>query len=238
MQYLDFDVLEAVSVEEFNGAHPYPSWNPQGLLTEEGFHALLNNMPPLETFDGVFGKERRAGQKPHDRYSLEYRPDTEVPQPWKEFIAELCSDRYRREIARLFGARKIEFRFHWHYTPSGASVSPHCDASREHGSHLFYFNCEDDWDPAWGGQTLLLDDGGRLSYDSAPAFEEFDDIVTLDAVGNYSALLKRCDHGWHAVRAIDCPEDKLRRVFIVVVNPDSLFWKVRDRVVGKDIQRF
>ena len=53
-----------------------------------------------------------------------------------------------------------------------------------------------------------------------------------------SALMLRTDHAWHAVRPIECPEDKLRRVFIVVVNPDSLFWKVRDRVIGKKIQRF
>ncbi|MDZ7783649.1 MAG: hypothetical protein U5K56_12190 [Halioglobus sp.] len=30
----------------------------------------------------------------------------------------------------------------------------------------------------------------------------------------------------------------MRRVFIVVVNPNSLFWKVRDRIIGKSIQRF
>ena len=48
-------------------------------------------------------------------------------------------------------ARKINFRFHWHYTPNGCSVSPHTDSVREHGSQLFYFNSEDDWDPAWGG---------------------------------------------------------------------------------------
>ena len=47
----------------------------------------------------------------------------------------------------------------------------------------------------------------------------------------------RTDHAWHAVRAINCPEGALRRVFIVVVNPVSLFWKVRDRVIGKKIQR-
>ena len=48
----------------------------------------------------------------------------------------------------------------------------------------------------------------------------------------------RTDHAWHAVRPIDCPEDRLRRVFIVVVNPNKLFWKVRDRIIGKTIQRF
>jgi hypothetical protein len=138
----------------------------------------------------------------------------------------------------LLGARKPEFRFHWHYTPSGSDVSPHCDARREHGSHLFYFNSEEDWDPAWGGATLALDDGGRLDYNSAPPLEAFDNIIEFNSIGNYSALMKRTDHAWHAVRPIQCPEDRMRRIFIVVVNPDSLRWKIRDRLIGKQIQRF
>jgi hypothetical protein len=238
MNYLDFDRLRAIGTEEFNAARPYPHSNPQGLLTAEGYRALLDNMPPLSSFEQKFGYERRAGQAPHDRYSLEYTPDTEVPAPWQAFIAELCSDAYRNEIARLLDARKPEFRFHWHYTPSGADVSPHCDARREHGSHLFYFNSEEDWDPAWGGATLCLDDGGRLDYNSAPALEEFDGIFEFNSIGNYSALMKRTDHAWHAVRPIQCPPDRMRRVFIVVVNPGSLRWKIRDRIVGKNIQRF
>ncbi|MEP5764465.1 MAG: hypothetical protein ABJ308_07720 [Halieaceae bacterium] len=238
MKYIDIEKLRSLSLEDFLAIKPYPYYNSQGVLTETGFQDLLHNMPPLESFDDIFGKERRAGQAPHDRYSLEYKPDTEVPLPWKEFIGELCSDAYRNEITRLLGAKKIEFRFHWHYTPSGCDVSPHCDARREHGSHLFYFNSEEDWDPDWGGSTLVLDDGGRLSYDSAPALEEFDEVHEVQSIGNYSALMLRTDHAWHAVRPINCPEDRLRRIFIIVVNPDSLFWKVRDRIVGKQIQRF
>jgi hypothetical protein len=238
MKYLDIEKLRGLSCEEFRSIEPYPYYNTEGMLTAAGFEDLLHNMPALETFDDIFGKARRAGQAPHDRYSLEYKPDTQVPQPWKEFIGELCSDAYRREIERLLGARKVEFRFHWHYTPSGCDVSPHCDARREHGSHLFYFNSEDDWEPDWGGATLVLDDGGRLSYDSAPSLEEFDAVHEVQSIGNYSALMLRTDHAWHAVRPISCPQDRLRRIFIVVVNPDNLFWKVRDRIVGKSIQRF
>lgn len=237
MKYIDIEKLQSLGTDEFRAVKPYPFFN-QPVLTQDGFADLLENMPTLEMFDAIMGKERRAGQAPHDRYSLEYTPGMPVPKPWQAFIGELCSDAYRTEVARLFGARKIEFRFHWHYTPSGADVSPHCDARREHGSHLFYFNSEDDWDPAWGGATLALDDGGRLSYDSAPALEEFDNIIEFDSIGNSAALMLRTDHSWHAVRPIDCPDDKLRRVFIVVVNPDNLFWKVRDRIVGKTIQRF
>ena len=238
MHYLNIEKLRALSLDEFMAQKPYPFYNAEGVLTEQGYQDLLNNMPPLETFNPIMGKERRAGQAPHDRYSLEYTPETRVPRPWEEFIGELCSDDYRREIERLLGAKKVEFRFHWHYTPNGCDVSPHCDARREHGSHLFYFNSEEDWDASWGGSTLVLDDGGRLSYDSAPALEEFDSVHEMQSIGNYSALMLRTDHAWHAVRPIHCPEDKLRRIFIVVVNPDNLFWKVRDRLIGKQIQRF
>jgi hypothetical protein len=238
MNYIDFDRLSAISVKEFNAARPYPHINPPGLLTDAGYRLLLDNMPSLDLFEQSFGYERRAGQAPHDRYSLEYTPETPVPTPWKEFIDELCSDAYRNEIARLLDAHKPEFRFHWHYTPRGADVSPHCDARREYGSHLFYFNSEEDWDPAWGGATLCLDDGGRLSYDSAPALEDFDDVLEFHSTGNYSAIMKRTDHAWHAVRPITCPEGRMRRIFIVVVNPSSLRWKIRDKLVGKQIQRF
>ena len=238
MNYLDIDKLRNLRVEDFLATKPYPYFNSAGVLKESGFQDLLANMPPLEMFEKKFGYERRAGQAPHDRYSLEYTPDMQVPRPWKEFIGELCSAAYRSEIERLLGARKAEFRFHWHYTPSGADVSPHCDARREHGSHLFYFNSAEDWDPAWGGATLVLDDGGRLGYNSAPALEEFDGIIECQSIGNYSALMKRTDHAWHAVRVIECPQDLLRRIFIVVVNPDSLWWKLRDRFIGKRIQRF
>jgi hypothetical protein len=238
VKYLNIEKLRGLSRDEFLTFKPYPYFNSEGVLTESGFQDLLANMPPLDLFEQKFGYERRAGQAPHDRYSLEYAHGMVVPQPWKEFIDELRSDAYRKEMERLLGAKKVEFRFHWHYTPSGADVSPHCDARREHGSHLFYFNSREDWDPGWGGSTLVLDDGGRLDYNTAPALEEFDEVMECDSIGNYSSLMLRTDHAWHAVNPIDCPEDRLRRVFIVVVNPDKLFWKVRDRVIGKTIQRF
>jgi len=238
VNYLDIQKLRNLSLDEFLSTRPYPYFNSAGMLTESGFQDLLANMPPLSMFEQRIGEERRAGQAPHDRYSLEYTPNMPVPKPWQEFIGELCSEAYRKEVERLLGARKAEFRFHWHYTPSGADVSPHCDSSREHGSHLFYFNSTDDWDPAWGGATLVLDDGGRLDYNSAPALDAFDNVIECKSIGNFSALMKRTDHAWHAVNPIACPADRLRRVFIVVVNPDTLFWKVRDRIIGKRIQRF
>lgn len=238
MTYLDFDRFKSIDAAEFRATHPYPWVNPQGLLTETGYQRLLDNMPDLSLFEKKFGYERIAGQKPHDRYSLEYAPDTPVPEPWKEFIAELCSDDYRLALAKLFGARKINLRFHWHYTPNGCSVSPHTDSVREHGSQLFYFNSEDDWDPAWGGDTLVLDDGGQLKFETAPSLDNFSNETAANSIGNYSLIFERTRHSWHAVREIRCPEDRLRRVFIVVANPENLYRTVRDKVMRKNVQRF
>jgi hypothetical protein len=238
MRYLDFDALEAIDVRAFRERKPYPWANPAGLLTDAGYEALRQNMPDLALFSQKFGYRRRAGQQPHDRYSLEYAEGIAVPQPWVEFIAELRSDRYREVIGRLFNARKPEFRFHWHYAPRGCSVSPHCDSRREHGSHLFYFNSAADWDRAWGGETLVLDDGGRIDPNSAPAFGDFREIIPCRSMGNVSAILERSDRAWHGVRELTCPEGQMRKIFIVVVNPSKLFWKVRDRLIGKQIQRF
>jgi hypothetical protein len=237
MQYLDPERLDAIETEAFRNTHPYPWANPEGLLKQDAYEALRDNMPDIAMFERNFGKTRRAEQAPHDRYSLEYREGMEVPKPWQEFIGELRSDIYRNTIARLFDAKAPEFRFHWHYTPSGRDVSPHCDSKREHGSHIWYFNKEGEWDPSWGGDTLVLDDGGRFSPDSAPAFEDFDEIITCKSEGNRSAIIERSARGWHGVRAITCPEGHMRKVFIIVVNPSNLFWKVRDKLKGKDIQR-
>jgi hypothetical protein len=238
MRYLDFDRFKAIDAAEFRATRPFPWINPRGLLTDAGYQRLLDNMPDISLFEKKFGYGRVAGQKPHDRYSLEYTTDTPAPEPWRGFIAELCSDDYRHTLARLFGARKINLRFHWHYTPNGCSVSPHTDSVREHGSQLFYFNQQGEWDPAWGGDTLVLDDGGRLEFASAPSLEDFDNEIAARSVGNYSLIFQRIRHSWHAVREIRSPKDRLRRVFIVVANPENLYRTIRDRVMRKKVQRF
>ena len=152
-QYLNFDVLESIDSGQYLAQKPYPWISRKYMLSEEGYEALRQNMPDKSLFEQSIGYRRVAGQAPHDRYSLEYREDLLVPEPWQAFIAELRSDRYRDAIARLFDVNNPEFRFHWHYAPRGCSVSPHCDSKREYGSQLFYFNTEEEWDPNWGGQT-------------------------------------------------------------------------------------
>jgi hypothetical protein len=98
---------------------------------------------------------------------------------------------------------------------------------------IFYFNSEDDWEPGWGGDTLVLDDGGKMEFESAPKLTDSKNEIAASSIGNYSLIFERTRHSWHAVRQINCPEDRLRRVFIVVTNPDNLYRTVRDKVMRK-----
>ena len=79
----------------------------------------------------------------------------------------------------------------------------------KHGSHVFYFNTEKDWDPAWGGQTLVLDDGGRLTHDAHPEEADLKLVAASQAIGNHSLLFKRGQHSWHSVTELNCPEGYL-----------------------------
>ena len=229
MNYIDFEFLERFDPKVFQNQEPYPWWNPQGVLTAEGFQRLLDTLPEVSMFEKKFGVERSHGQYSHDRYALEYHENLQLPDPWKDFIAELQGDRYRKFLCRLFGVRSVFLNFHWHYTPNGCSVSPHCDARRKLGSHIFYFNTEQDWDPSWGGETLILDDRGRFHRKSSPAFEDFDHATPSVSLGNRSLLFGRSGNSWHGVREIHCPEGRLRKVFIVVVNSDNLVARLRRR---------
>jgi hypothetical protein len=231
MSYLDFERLDGLDAAEFQGQQPYPWINPQGLLREDGERRLRENMPDVARFETVFGKARSHGQTSHDRYVLEYRAGLELAACWRDFIAELEGPEYRRFIARLFGRGGFRLRLHWHYTPRGCSVSPHCDARDKLGSHIFYFNDQADWDPAWGGETVVLDDGGRFKRGSAPGFEEFDRATSAETMGNRSFLFSRKGNSWHGVRPLSCPEGQLRRVFIVVVE-DRLLGLRRRLVEG------
>ena len=216
--FLDYERLEQIDTEAFRSRKPYPFVNPTQLLTEEGYQRLRAVLPPPERLDRFFDVERSHGQMPHDRLVLEYHRDLDVAEEWHAFVRELQGRQYRRFLYRMFDTRFLMPDFHWHYTPRGCSVSPHCDAKHKLGSHIFYFNTEDDWEPSWGGQTLVLDDGGRFSRNSAPAFEEFDSEFASTVMGNSSFLFCRGNSSWHGVREIRCPEGAFRKVFIVVVN--------------------
>lgn len=224
MQYLDVARLDTMDADAFDLTKPYPFVNPTGLLTDEGYARLQEQQLDVSVLTPSFGRKRSHGQYAHDRYLLEYEAGLEqVPAAWEEFIAELHGPDYTRFIKRMYRCRSFRLNMHWHYAPRGCSVSPHCDAVHKRGSHIFYLNTKDDWDPSWGGGTLILEDHGRFKVDSAPAIDDFDSIITSECIGNVSTLFERRTRSWHGVRELQCPDDKLRKVFIVVINRPLLF---------------
>lgn len=218
MQYLNFDLLEGQDAKAFQATKPYPYLNPEGALTPEGYQRLIDTLPDTSVMHPFFGVQRKHGQQPHDRWVLEYSEKAVLSDDWKAFIEELSSERYVSWIRRMFGRGSLWLNFHWHYAPASASVSPHCDSARKLGSHIFYLNDPRYWDPSWGGETVVLDDEGRIPTKSAPKWEDFQRSIPAVAIGNRSFLFARRGNSWHGVRAISCPEGKLRKVFIVVVN--------------------
>jgi len=226
MKYINESVMKTLDAAGFQRREPYPWLNPEGFLTTEGFGRLAETLPAPDLFDKRFGEKRKHGQAPHDRLALEFQPNLPLSQPWREFVAEVQGPAYRGFLERMFGRRALRLILHWHYTPNGCSVSPHCDARRKLGSHIFYFNTDRDWQEDWGGETLILDDHGRFLADSAPKFEDFDSVMPAKAMGNSSLLFMRRERSWHGVKEIRCPPDRLRKVFIVVIED----WGLKARV--------
>jgi hypothetical protein len=235
MSYLDYGRLDALDAAEFQARTPYPFVNPEGVLTREGYQRLLETLPDVSRFRADLGIPRSHGQQPHDRFSLDYHRGLEIPRPWEDLIAELRGKRYARFLERMLGRGRFWLSFYWHYAPAGSSVSPHCDAQRKLGSHIFYFNTADDWDPAWGGQTVILDDRGRLPRESAPGFADFDEIISTESLGNRSLLFARREKSWHGVEEIHCPEGAYRKIFLVVIDDfaRSLARRALGRLRGK-----
>jgi hypothetical protein len=238
MSYLNQDFLNRFDPRTFREADPYPWMNPEGMLTDAGYRELVENMPDMSLFTPSFGVQRKYGQQSHERYILEYVDGLELPACWQAFVDELRGDTYRQFITDLLGRGNFRFRFHWHYTPKACSVSPHCDARGKLGSQIFYLN-DDDWDTAWGGETVILDDKGRFSAQSSPAWEEFDTAMPAETAGNRSLIFGRRGNSWHGVRELTCPDGAYRQVFIVVFEdyrPGRMFLKRAKRLLkGKPL---
>lgn len=225
--YLDIGRLQSIPTDSFQKADPFPWINPEGLIADEGYLELIANLPDPERFRSSFGKRRRHGQASHDRFSLNYDRKLDLPACWHQFVAELDGPGYRRFLQRMLDIEKFDLTFHWHYTPTGCSLSAHCDAEWKLGSHIFYLNTADDWDDRWGGQTLILDDGGAFSHRSAPAIDDFSRVIPSKAIGNSSLLFQRTDHSWHGMYALQQPTGVLRKVFIVEVRKVDVTTRLR-----------
>jgi hypothetical protein len=242
LKYIDIDTLKGIDTAAFRAVSPFPWINPQGFLTDEGLEELTAKMPDISLFESTFGYVRKNNQAEHRRYTLEYQDGLDISPAWEAFIAELLSPEYRQFASELMGTKHISLRMHWHYTPTGCDVSPHCDSQVKLGSQIFYMNTRDEWESGWGGQTVILDDHGRFSSDSAPAFDDFDQEWVAETMDNHSIIFGRRGNSWHGVRTINAPEGVMRKVFILVyedVRPLKLFRKRMKRFLtgrSTDIQ--
>ncbi len=214
--YLNPTVLDDIDPAGFQTSDPFPWVNPQHFVSPQRYQTLLDTMPDIGQFRAFFGKQRKHGQGSHDRFVLDYEDGMELSEPWQAFVNELKSPVYRKFICRLLEVSDVRFRFHWHFTPNGGEVSPHCDSKGKIGSQIFYLNTEQDWDRSWGGETVVLDDGDGIGPDNAPAFENFIAEYPAETADNRSLIFGRRGNSWHGVRRINCPDEHYRKVFIVV----------------------
>jgi len=237
MKYLNEAVLESVEAERFRDAQPYPYVHIERSLTAEGYERLRATLPAVERFDKHEGMKRGHGQMAHNRYMLHYKAGLELPGPWQEFLEELRGEEYQHFLQRLLGPRRYIPTFSWHYAWTGCSVSPHCDAARKRATHIFHFNDERTWDPAWGGGTLILASDQRLSTHSAPTFDELKVAAAHGPAGNGSLLFQRTPHSWHGMKPLKCPPGQLRQIFSVTLNIPTVqvWWR---RLRGKDPDGF
>jgi hypothetical protein len=234
LKFIDIETLKSIDIPDFRSAEPFPWINPRGFLTEAGLQTLTANMPDLALFESSFDTARKSDQAEHQRYILEYQKGLEISPVWDEFVSELLSPVYRDFVTQLLGTKHIQLRMHWHYTPNGCDVSPHCDSQLKLGSQIFYLNTKENWDAEWGGQTVLLDDNGRFETYSAPGFDDFDREWVAETMDNRSIIFGRRGNSWHGVRTINAPEGALRRVFILVyqdARPLKLFRKRMKRLL-------
>lgn len=215
-QYLNQELIESIDAKAFQQRDPFPWINPHQFIRADRFEQLLDELPPIEQFRSFFGKQRKHGQGSHDRYVLDYEDGMTLSPGWDTLLAEMRGPVYRGFICRLLNVSDVRFRFHWHYTPGGAEVTPHCDSKGKIGSQIFYCNRDSQWDYSWGGETVVLDDGGRIAADNNPAFSDFDAEYPAATHDNRSLIFGRRGNSWHGVRKLTCPEGYYRKVFIVV----------------------
>ncbi len=236
MRYLNYDAIGQISDEAFRKQLPYPWVNIQGTLTHEGFEKLRTSLPDVSLFDKKVGVKRAHGQGYHDRYILHNRAGLPLSESWKEFIAEIQGKDYEAFIHRMLALppnKQTILTMEWYFGWKGCGVSPHCDARRKLATHIFYFNTEADWETSWGGDILIMDDGGHFKAHSAPSFDDLQVAASLDPRGNGSLLFMRTEHSWHGVRPLQSPPDPMRKLFIITVNAPTfqVWWR---RLRGKD----
>lgn len=241
MRFINTETLASIDTNAFENAKPFPYANPHGFLTDEGYDLLVKTLPSIDHLHKDFGRARKYGQMPHDRYRLSYSKDlTFLDQAWHDFVAELYSPVYQDFIKRVFGVSKFDFRLEWHYAEKGGKVTPHLDGPTNYGAQLFYAMSEREWKHEWGGQTLILGSKTPLPIDANPSMDDFDEIIEAKCIGNNSLIFKNTSNAWHGVRDFSPPAGTYRKIFtLFITKPKPWKQKVKEsiaRLFGKKAQ--
>ena len=228
--FINYKYLQSFTKEKFLENQPFPWYDFADFLTLEGFQRLMQDFPPLQLFEKHEGLERVYGQRPHDRYYLAYETSVyrqiehqdkgiveykKLPMTWQMFVEELeTSKMYQNFIKSLFEVEEFRVRYAWHVGVTNSEVSPHRDAEQKIGTHIFYFNTDDDWKTDWNGSTLVL--GNKQKDKMNPDFSDFTTAIPTQLTNNHSFLFKNTPNAWHGVKPLACPEGKYRRLFNVI----------------------
>lgn len=227
--FLNPDLLEQVNLTAVREQQPFPWVLFQNLITPDGFETLSQDFPSLNWFEKHENRPRKTNQRPHNRFYLEYHQSyflahkrqptacikhRDLSPSWQQFITELKGPEYLQFLTRLFGTSAFHLQFSWHIGITHSEVSPHCDWVGKLGTHLFYFNTQQDWSESWGGQIIVL--GGKQTEVMNPEFEDFETQQAIPFLDNRSLLFQNSPSAWHGVRPLTCPEGKYRRLFNVI----------------------
>ncbi|MCP8467246.1 2OG-Fe(II) oxygenase [Pseudomonas sp. ZM23] len=231
--FLNDRLLRDFATEDFASQRPFPWYSFQDVLRPEAFEALYREFPSLELFERHNGITRAYGQRPHNRYYLAYERSIyndreagsegvvalgDLPVVWQQFMLEVQGNsEYAAFARRMLGVDDFVVRFAWHVGVNGSEVSPHRDSHTKLGTHIFYFNTSEDWQPEWGGSILVLD-GKKVPQDN-PDLSDFESVRGCDIRDNRSFLFKNTENAWHGVEKLTCPEGRYRRLFNVVFEP-------------------
>ena len=124
------------------------------------------------------------------------------------------SEEYHGFVRRALGVPAFSTRYAWHVGSHGSEVSPHVDAANKLGTHILYFNTSDEWNPEWGGATLVL--GGKQTEAMNPDFADFETRDEARIMDNHSFLFKNTPNAWHGATALPA-----RRVAIAASSTSS-----------------
>ena len=143
----------------------------------------------------------------------------------------------RRSIRRPrdWFKRQAIIGFQFSRLEAGSFVPPHTDAPEKLATVLLYFT-PPNWQPAWGGETLLYTPSDpdlrrnwhnrRVPFDKAiPAFSN-------GYVGNRLFIFTKCAESLHGVPPIECPPDTARISLNinVLLRAPSRFRRLRKRL--------